>query len=181
MIKQEYVPAHALLNSLLADSPSAALRSAAARVYLQAGELGIAREQFAAVEKELAESKDGPDAAKEKMKQMNRALMAAAEGGWAELVKGSTGEGLKGDIVATNNVAVGLLCQGKLKEAIHVLEAVLNTSPSAVAVAEPVLFNLSTLYELRAGLSAQKKRDLLVEVAKWSGDGLRTSCLKMPA
>jgi trafficking protein particle complex subunit 12 len=39
----------------------------------------------------------------------------------------------------------------------------------------------ATLYELRSATAAAKKRQLLVEVAKWSGDGLRTACLKMPA
>jgi trafficking protein particle complex subunit 12 len=39
----------------------------------------------------------------------------------------------------------------------------------------------ATLYELRSMLGFEKKRALLVEVAKWSGDGLKTSCLKLPA
>ena len=39
---------------------------------------------------------------------------------------------------------------------------------------------IATLYELRYAGAIEKKRDLLVEVAKWSGDGLKTSCLKMP-
>lgn len=39
----------------------------------------------------------------------------------------------------------------------------------------------ATLYELRSAVAADKKRNLLIEVAKWSGDGLRTTCLKMPA
>lgn len=38
----------------------------------------------------------------------------------------------------------------------------------------------ATLYELRSTAAIDKKRGLLIEVAKWSGDGLRTSCLKMP-
>lgn len=38
----------------------------------------------------------------------------------------------------------------------------------------------ATLYELRSASGADKKRELLVEVAKWAGDGLRTTCLKMP-
>ena len=39
---------------------------------------------------------------------------------------------------------------------------------------------IATLYELRSSIAADKKRDLLIEVAKWCGDGLRTTCLKMP-
>lgn len=65
-------------------------------------------------------------------------------------------------------------------------------------MAEPFLFNLctliqyrnltdmligftATLYELRSAIAVDKKRDLLIEVAKWGGDGLRTTCLKMPS
>ena len=40
---------------------------------------------------------------------------------------------------------------------------------------------LATLYELRSSTAADKKRELLIEVAKWAGDGLRVACLKMPA
>ena len=39
----------------------------------------------------------------------------------------------------------------------------------------------ATLYELRSAIAVDKKRDLLIEVAKWGGDGLRTTCLKMPS
>ena len=83
------------------------------------------------------------------------------------------------------------------------LEAALRTSPATIVTAEPFLFNLcmclllspsihqssctdassplpATLYELRSAAGADKKRELLVEVAKWAGDGLRTTCLKMP-
>ena len=63
---------------------------------------------------------------------------------------------------------------------------------------EPVIFNLcasfthfvisphfltrsftATLYKLRSSIATDKKRELLIEVVKWSGDGLRTTCLKM--
>jgi hypothetical protein len=37
------------------------------------------------------------------------------------------------------------------------------------------------MYELRSVSAMDKKRELLVHVAKWSGDGLRTACLKMPS
>ena len=66
-------------------------------------------------------------------------------------------------------------------------------------MAEPFLFNLgllsssrsvyplyltfavsATLYELRAHTVMEKKRAVLIEVAKWSGDGLRPNALKLP-
>lgn len=39
----------------------------------------------------------------------------------------------------------------------------------------------ATLYELRSTVGLEKKKELLVEVAKWSGDGLKTNSLKLPA
>ena len=41
-------------------------------------------------------------------------------------------------------------------------------------------FGLTTLYELRS-MTRFEKKELLIEVAKWSGDGPKTHCLKMPA
>ena len=37
----------------------------------------------------------------------------------------------------------------------------------------------ATLYELRSLTSFEKKIDLLIETAKWSGDGLKASVLKL--
>ena len=42
-------------------------------------------------------------------------------------------------------------------------------------------WDTATLYELRSAAAMDKRRDLLVEVARVGGDGLRTTCLKMPA
>ena len=86
-------------------------------------------------------------------------------------------------------------------QGIDVLEKSLKASPSSLVVVEPFLFNLckqalltcnhvtldhnaffllATLYELRSTTGFEKKKELLVEVAKWSGDGLKIHCLKMP-
>jgi len=166
-----------LLEPLTNQGPTvstSALRSSIARIYLQAGYLAKATHHFAAVDSD-------PDASPE-MKAMNAALLAGAEGDWpraSELFKGLLVAD-SGNYIAINNLSVALLSQGKLIEGIEILESALKTSPSTVVVAEPFLFNLSTLYELRSTTAADKKRDLLIEVAKWSGDGLKTACLKMP-
>ncbi|KAE9396866.1 hypothetical protein BT96DRAFT_977219 [Gymnopus androsaceus JB14] len=165
-----------LLEPLCNQSePTSALRSAVARIYLQAGYIQKASAHFALAEKD-------PDAT-EGMKDMNRALLACANGEWdrASEILSSLLEKEPENFVAVNNLSVALLSQGKLKEGIEVLEKALKSSPSSVVVAEPFLFNLSTLYELRSATAAQKKLDLLLEVAKWSGDGLKTTCLKMPS
>ncbi|PPQ91887.1 hypothetical protein CVT25_000762 [Psilocybe cyanescens] len=157
------------------DISSPTLRSSVARIYLQGGNVQMAAKHFALVE-------DDP-AADETLKKMNAAILASAMGEWteaSELLKAIL-EKDANNFVAVNDLSVALLSQGKLKEGIEVLERALYASPSSVVVAEPFLFNLSTLYELRATSGFEKKKELLVEVAKWSGDGLKTNCLKMPA
>ncbi|KAF5350206.1 hypothetical protein D9758_007846 [Tetrapyrgos nigripes] len=154
---------------------SPALRSAIGRIYLQGGYLSRATTHFAAV--------DADPNADQSLKDMNKALLASANGQWkfAGDTLRSVLEKDPENYVAVNNLSVALLSQGKLKDGIEALERALKTSPSSVVVAEPFLFNLSTLYELRSATATEKKLNLLVEVAKWSGDGLKTTCLKMPS
>ncbi|KIY70574.1 hypothetical protein CYLTODRAFT_347478 [Cylindrobasidium torrendii FP15055 ss-10] len=153
---------------------AAALRSTVARIYLQAGQIHRAAAHFAFVDQDPEVTQDAKD--------MNAALLASANGEWerSAQILFKLLETDAENYVAVNNIAVALLGQGKVMEGIATLERALKTSPSTVVVSEPFLFNLSTLYELRSATAADKKRDLLIEVAQWSGDGLRTSCLKMP-
>lgn len=176
---KDFTAATKLLEPLFAQptgqQPSFAIRSAVGRIYLQSGYLTQAAAHFAAVE--------GDASVPQTLKDMNAALLACAEGNWAradELLRALV-QAEPDNFVAINNLSVALLSQGKLKEGIEVLEAALHSSPSTVVVAEPYLFNLSTLYELHSPTAVEKKRDLLIEVAKWSGDGLKTTCLKMPS
>ncbi|PFH51779.1 hypothetical protein AMATHDRAFT_141723 [Amanita thiersii Skay4041] len=152
-----------------------ALRSAIGRMYLQSGNLHMAAVHFAAVAKDPV--------AEPGMKDMNAALFACADGQWeraSETLRALLERDAE-NYTAVNNLAVTLLGQGKVGEGIEILENAIKTSPSSVVVAEPFLFNLSTLYELRFAGAIEKKRELLVEVAKWSGDGLRATSLKMPS
>ncbi|EPQ56230.1 hypothetical protein GLOTRDRAFT_40456 [Gloeophyllum trabeum ATCC 11539] len=174
---KDFIAATKVLAPLLSASPRPApeLQSAVARIYLQAGHLSIAAQHIAEVESHPAASQT--------MKDMNAAMLATAEGDWAkaaEILQGVLAREPE-NFAAVNNLAVVLLSQGLIKEGIDVLEKALSTSPSTVVVAEPFLFNLSTLYELRSATAAHNKRNLLIEVAKWSGDGLKTACLKMPS
>ncbi|KAG1907894.1 uncharacterized protein F5891DRAFT_997619 [Suillus fuscotomentosus] len=176
---KDFTAATNLLEPLFAQrtgqQPSPAIRSAVGRIYLQSGYLAQAEAHFAVVE--------GDASVPQTLKDMNAALLACAEGNWAradELLQALV-QAEPDNFVAINNLSVALLSQGKLKESIEVLESAMHSSPSAVVVAEPYLFNLSTLYELHSATAAEKKRDLLIEVAKWSGDGLKATCLKMPS
>ncbi|KAJ7066551.1 hypothetical protein C8F01DRAFT_1248551 [Mycena amicta] len=177
---KDYAAATKLLEPLCEqqeDSDPPTLRSAIARIYLQCGNLTKAAHHFeiAAAAAVSLESRA--------MVEMNAALMAAAEGDWVqvtEILQGKPFEEGPEQFVAVNNLCVALLSQGKLKEGIAVMERALKDSPQSVVIAEPYLFNLSTLYELRSATAIENKRNLLIEVAKWSGDGLKTTCLKMP-
>ncbi|RDX48174.1 hypothetical protein OH76DRAFT_1352964 [Lentinus brumalis] len=174
---KDYAAAAKILEPLCVQSgniTSPTLRSAVARVYLQGGYVAMAAKHFAVVAEDPT--------ADPVQKIMNAALFASAEGDWqratTELQKILAAD--PENFVAVNNLAVALLNQGRLQEGIEVLETALRTSPSAIVTAEPFLFNLSTLYELKSAAGMDKKRALLIEVAKWAGDGLRTTCLKMP-
>ncbi|KAI0325893.1 hypothetical protein GY45DRAFT_1260037 [Cubamyces sp. BRFM 1775] len=174
---RDYTAAAKLLEPLCMQPggvSSPALRSAVARIYLQGGYVAMAAKHFAAVAEDPS--------ADPVQKAMNAALFASAEGDWArataELERMLAAD--PDNFAAVNNLAVALLNQGRLREAIQVLEGALQASPATIVTAEPFLFNLSTLYELRSAAGADKKRELLVEVAKWAGDGLRTTCLKLP-
>ncbi|PPQ64218.1 hypothetical protein CVT24_008594 [Panaeolus cyanescens] len=179
---KETSAATSLLESLASSqptsTPSSPLISAIGRIYLQSGDIASAQRHFTSVQAD-------PNA-DEALKRMNSALLQCAMGEWegAEEELRAVLEGVQGggdNYVAVNNLAVVLLGQGKVKEGIEVLEMALAASPATLVVAEPFLFNLATLYELRSTIGFEKKKDLLIEVAKWSGDGLRTNCLKMPA
>ncbi|KAH0836749.1 hypothetical protein J3R83DRAFT_8485 [Lanmaoa asiatica] len=159
-------------------TPSLELHSALARIYLLSGNIQKAEEHFSIAASAAETGANGTD-----IIVMNTALLATASGDWtrAEVALEEMVAKDPANFTAINNLAVTLLCRGRIKEGINLLEMALKTSPSSVVVAEPFLFNLSTLYELRSAAAIDKKRELLVEVAKWSGDGLRTSCLKMPS
>ncbi|GBE86415.1 hypothetical protein SCP_0902940 [Sparassis crispa] len=175
---KDFSAAAKLLEPLCKQGPdtcSPQLESAVGRIYVQSGYLSMAAKHFTAVARNPASELS--------LKATNAALLASAEGNWTKaaeelrLLLASDPE----NYAAANNLSVALLCQGKIQEGIRMLEEVLRASPSTIVVAEPLIFNLSTMYELRSTVGVDKKRDLLVEVAKWAGDGVRTACLKMPS
>lgn len=155
--------------------PSPAIHSAVARIYLLSGNIPKAAEHFKIVAS-CADVEPGTVA-------MNTALLCSASGDW-QRAEAALREVLEQDprnYTAMNNLAVTLLAQGKVRDGIGLLEQAMRASPASVLSAEPFIFNLSTLYELRSSTAIDKKRELLIEVARWGGDGLRATCLKMPS
>jgi len=155
--------------------PSAAILSCIGRIQLESGHIASATEYF-----RQAEEDPNCDSS---TKETNNALLSAANGDWDSAIRAlrSVLEEEPDNAIAINDLAVALLSTGQLQEGIELLEGAMKSSPATVLVTEPFLFNLATLYELRSTTAFEKKRHLLIEVAKWSGDGLRATCLKLPA
>ncbi|KAF9511236.1 hypothetical protein BS47DRAFT_1331124 [Hydnum rufescens UP504] len=172
---QDYRGAEKILNGLANQSqPSASLLSALGCTRLEAGDMSSAERYFRRAETLL----DSDDTSRD----VNAALLASAQGDWVTVVTTleKVHERRPEDLIILNNLAVALLNVGRLQEGIDKLELVLSSSPSTFVIVEPIVFNLATLYELHSATAPQKKRDLLIETAKWSGDGVRTTCLKLP-
>ncbi|KAI5995537.1 hypothetical protein EDD15DRAFT_2165028 [Pisolithus albus] len=155
--------------------PSPAIHSAVARIHLLSGNIPKAAEHFKIVAS-CADVEPGTVA-------MNTALLCSASGDWqrAEAALRDVLEQDPRNYTAMNNLAVTSLAQGRVRDGIGLLEQAMRASPASVLSAEPFIFNLSTLYELRSSTAIDKKRELLIEVARWGGDGLRATCLKMPS
>jgi len=169
---KEYITASSILSSM-ASNGSAELKSTTAHLYLQMGHLQIADQLINQVE---ADQQASPW-----LKRLNEALRALCFGDLDLAIAyfNRTLELEPDNIVALNNLSVALISSGKVKQSIEVLERAMQISPSTVLCVEPYLFNLATVYELRSTTAAEKKVSLLVETAKWSGDGLRASALKL--
>ncbi|KZT09985.1 uncharacterized protein LAESUDRAFT_722128 [Laetiporus sulphureus 93-53] len=151
------------------------VQSAVGRIYLLGGYISMASKHFAEVSRDVT--------ADPVLKAMNDAMLACANGDWTK-ASNDLNQILTADpehFVAVNNLAVAFLSQGRIQDGIRLLEETIKISPSSALATEPLLFNLSTMYELRSTAGADKKRNLLIEVAQWAGDGLRTTCLKMPS
>ncbi|KAF8323540.1 uncharacterized protein EI90DRAFT_3282129 [Cantharellus anzutake] len=164
---EDFQGARKILNGLLSSTPlSETLILAAERTNFQSGHM-----------ESVQQSLNGGLS----MNGLGSALRAIAEGRWGDAV--TTLQALiaqdTGNLMAYNNLAVALLGSGQVEEATRTLEQALKTSPSAFLVAEPLIFNLATLYELRSSTASIKKHELLVEAARWSGDGIRGTCLKL--
>ncbi|KAF8317923.1 hypothetical protein DL93DRAFT_482759 [Clavulina sp. PMI_390] len=164
---------HDLSTTNASGAPSAKLLSGLGRLQLEAGDTASANSYF----QQSATLHDATD----QSRGIDSALLAVARGEWtgAERLLRGVLKTYPDDVVAINALSVALLNLGKLDESVQVLESVLKTSPSTLVVAEPLVFNLATLYELKSSTAPAKKRELLIETAKWSGDGFRASALKL--
>jgi hypothetical protein len=69
---------------------------------------------------------------------------------------------------------------GKLQEAISMLESlIINKDPEVAGVSEPLLFNLTTLYELASEKSNERKLKILENLKVHGGEAFPIECLKL--
>lgn len=183
-------------STLLASSssfPSSSLLQTLTRLHISTGDMTSVSQSIAAMSK--LPSSNSPNRAARKA----QALEKVAKGEWAQaekewwtlvdedqedaevrpverlLISALIAESL---LQAQNNLAVVLLFQCKLNEAIEMLKRVLLTS---AGYSETVLFNLATLHDLRRDSehALPAKLELLRGVVERGGEGLRGTCLKL--
>ncbi|XP_071484435.1 trafficking protein particle complex subunit 12-like [Diadema antillarum] len=175
---KEYLQAVNVFKSLIGKEPDNEVNilCGIARVYLQLGDLKSAQETYGDVEKKLALGGKEDQA----RIHINRGFLKVAQNQYAEGYK-HFNEALKiepGNFMAINNVSVCCLYLGRLKEALSLLENLVNHEGSEF-LDEALVFNLCTLYELESSKSAAKKQNLLGLVSRSKGDGFNVGCLKM--
>ena len=175
---KEYSLAISVFNQIAKhDSKnSRALLSGIGRISLQSGDIESAQEYF-----KLAEEIGPENDAAQSDVFMNRGLLALTLDAYEEAYKNfSTAKNLDPEnAVIVNNAAVSLLFQGRLKEALQMLEDVVFAD-SEKNLQHGILFNICTMYELETSRHVQKKQSLLELIAKHRGDGFNVSCLKFP-
>ncbi|ORX91183.1 TPR-like protein [Basidiobolus meristosporus CBS 931.73] len=150
--------------------------SALGRLYIQAGNLKQAQVAFKRVEN-LATEQDPL----EEVVLLNSSYIQMAEGKWEDACM-TLDRVLKinhKNPAAANNFAICSLYLGRIDKAIDTLETLISFAPSTAGNSETILFNLTTLFELRSENSLDKKRKLMVEVGKWAGDGFPVDCFKL--
>nr|XP_054772794.1 trafficking protein particle complex subunit 12-like [Lytechinus pictus] len=177
---KEYMQAVNVFKSLVKKEPENEINimSGIARVYLQLGDLKSAQDVYSEIEKKITAA---GSSVKNARIHINRGFLKVAQNQYADGYK-HFNEALKIDptnFMAINNVSVCCLYLGKLKEALSLLENLVNKDSSEF-LDESLIFNLCTLYELESSKSIVKKQNLLSLVSKHKGDGFNVSCLKMP-
>ncbi|KAG0212055.1 hypothetical protein BGX28_006953 [Mortierella sp. GBA30] len=155
------------------------------RLYLQLGDANRAENVFKELEYMVQRHLEDHSAAEQahfKLQlTMNKALLAVTQGRWL-VAKSAFEEVLAQEpenLAATNNLAVCELYAGQLNEAIPRIEKLMFAYPTSAGTSEALVFNMATLYELRTEGSLRRKRQMMVEVAKWAGDQFNVSMFKI--
>ncbi|XP_062507389.1 trafficking protein particle complex subunit 12-like isoform X2 [Corticium candelabrum] len=172
---KDYHLAVSVFESLLEMDPDHKLDllNGIGRVHLQLGNIAAACSTFREVEATCGQENEA-------MVKMNLGMVQVA------LAKYKEGQQFFQEVlllqpenaVAVNNLAACLVYQGRVKEAVTVLEELVWRNP-AKSLQESVLFNLCTAYELDSSQSFEKKKSMLSLAASHRGDNFNTDCLKI--
>ncbi|KAF9163584.1 hypothetical protein DFQ26_002340 [Actinomortierella ambigua] len=158
------------------------LRSGLGRLYLQLGDLEQATNVFEDVEAMVNALPGSPSDTHFSLQVlMNKAFLAVSQGHWVA-AKHAFEQVLRVEpenLAVSNNLAVCELYMGMLNESIPRLQGLMFAYPTSAGISEPLVFNLATLYELRSDGSFNQKQQLMLEVAKWTGDQFNTSMFKL--
>lgn len=177
---KDYVAANKVMKLTLELQPNSLdLMSAFGRVHLHFGNLLDSKLLFTKVDDDL--KRQGVDIEKSEISLTNSALYTMAIGNWDEAIQilQKTIKLFPKNTTIVNNLSVANVYAGSLTKAIGTLESLFSTSPSQIFSAEPMLFNLSTLYELATEDNLSRKRGMMSGMLKWAGDGVGVECLKL--
>uniref|UniRef100_A0A0A9XAH5 Trafficking protein particle complex subunit 12 n=3 Tax=Lygus hesperus TaxID=30085 RepID=A0A0A9XAH5_LYGHE len=184
LMSKNYVLAIEVLQNLIKNNYSVnqkrALHSALGRVFLQLGDVGNAEICFN-MAKKLKRGQTGTlnSNVADIRELIDKGLVSVAQNYYQDAYeyfhKASLLE--PSNVMVLNNMAVCLFYTGKLRKALEVLNSTIHANPS-LALHEALLLNLCTLYELESSHIGQKEA-LLKQVAKYKGDGINISCLKL--
>ncbi|KAI8327309.1 hypothetical protein EDC96DRAFT_98598 [Choanephora cucurbitarum] len=83
------------------------------------------------------------------------------------------------NLLAINNLAVCEVYLGHLDKAVERLETLTSQNPTSAGTCETAIMNMCTLYELRCEDAIEKKKQVLMQVARWAGDSFGADCLKL--
>jgi len=171
-------------KEILCESSRVRIKSSLGRVFLQLGDIATAAKYFAQskqmTEKIRETAPDDSTLSKLTLEgHIDDAFLGVANGNFEDALSALTSaRNLEPQNPAVvNNMSVCLLYTGKLSQALSLLEGHLTNDP-ADFLRETQVLNLATLYELESSYANQKKQSLLDFVARYSGDGANTSCLK---
>ncbi|KAI8820202.1 uncharacterized protein EV422DRAFT_497174, partial [Fimicolochytrium jonesii] len=175
----------ALVSSYPTDAP---LACALGRLYLQLGNTPAARALF-----DQPRFRSQPP--NSPLNLLNKAFLYIAEGDFQaalspltallahhsdpSLSSTSPPQNVPSTTHALNNLALAHLYTGNVVQAVSFLDSTVIEQPATAGVCPPLLFNLSSLYDLCDATLDRKRRLVAHVVAKYAGDDFDTSCLKL--
>ncbi|KAI8996702.1 hypothetical protein BC832DRAFT_535314 [Gaertneriomyces semiglobifer] len=175
---RDYRTAGAILHALSHTSVDPDILSALGRIFMQAGNVSIAQTIFKRVNEVLgsADASVRPD-----LVLSNSACIFMCDGDWeraaAYLTQLLTLN--PSSAVCVNNLALCQLYSGNVSQAVSFLDSSIIDVPKKAGVAEQILFNLCSLYDLM-DVSHERKKLLVTNVlSRFVGDDFDPSCLKL--